>query len=57
MQPTSMAWNIGVWGWADKQLEEGWQEFKDSDFNLRPPIKQVTAPTLIGTRCHGHLKS
>jgi hypothetical protein len=20
----------GVWGWADKQLEEGWQEFKDS---------------------------
>ena len=19
----------GVWGWADKQLEEGWQEFKD----------------------------
>ena len=20
----------GAWGWADKQLEEGWQEFKDS---------------------------
>ena len=20
----------GAWGWADKQLEEGWQYFKDS---------------------------
>lgn len=20
----------GAWGWADKQLEEGWKEFKDS---------------------------
>ena len=20
----------GAWGWADKQLEEGWREFKDS---------------------------
>jgi hypothetical protein len=20
----------GVWGWADKQLEERWKEFKDS---------------------------
>ena len=20
----------GAWGWIDKQLEEGWQEFKDS---------------------------
>ena len=20
----------GVWGWADKQLEEGWQDLKDS---------------------------
>ena len=20
----------GAWGWADRQLEEGWQEFKDS---------------------------
>ena len=20
----------GVWGWADKQLEEGWKCFKDS---------------------------
>lgn len=20
----------GAWGWADKMLEEGWQEFKDS---------------------------
>ena len=20
----------GVWGWAEKQLEEGWREFKDS---------------------------
>ena len=19
----------GAWGWADKQLEEGWQQFKD----------------------------
>jgi hypothetical protein len=20
----------GVWGWAEKQLDQGWQEFKDS---------------------------
>jgi hypothetical protein len=20
----------GVWGWADKQLEKGWRDFKDS---------------------------
>jgi hypothetical protein len=20
----------GAWGWADRQLEEGWKEFKDS---------------------------
>lgn len=20
----------GVWGWADKQLEEGWKQFKES---------------------------
>ena len=20
----------GVWGWADKQLDEGWQDLKDS---------------------------
>lgn len=20
----------GVWGWAEKMLEEGWQDFKDS---------------------------
>ena len=20
----------GVWGWADKQLEEGWKDLKDS---------------------------
>ena len=24
----------GAWGWADKQLEEGWQTFIDS-FNFR----------------------
>jgi hypothetical protein len=30
MQPNIDGMEHGAWGWADKQLEEGWQEFKDS---------------------------
>ena len=31
----------GVWGWADKQLEEGWKCFKDS-FNEANALSALT---------------
>ena len=35
----------GVWGWAEKQLDEGWQEFKDSfnETNALASLKDLYA--------------